>query len=254
MLYLVFSSTFEQAMPCLEFLFGLHHSHFQELASYSNVRNLRKYDEDEPPICPLTNLCLEKLFIQNENRENTFYSMAFTPEQSRVLAGSGTNIRLYDCGFPDGGVAFVDEARQHSRLIKLALGELLAFDETNSVWCVNHLNLEYLKLSFIPLVGGQTCRAVAGAEINYLYLEDCEFEGDEEAAQVLVDNVRAERGPKCLTLKGEPFYSSPERLGEFINALRGNTYLERLNLGSLLVSNGSFQALVAALPENRGPR
>jgi hypothetical protein len=38
-----------------------------------------------------------------------------------------------------------------------------------------------------------------------------------------------------------------------MNALRGNTYLERLlDLGSLRVRDGCFQPLVTALPENRG--
>jgi hypothetical protein len=244
----VFSSTIGQAMPCLEFIFGLHDSHFQELVSSHNV--VPGDDADEPPICPLTNRCLEKILIQNENRENTFIRMAFTLEQSRVLAASGTNIALYACRFPDGGVAFVDAARQHSSLTKLSFYERLPFEDIHFVWCLDNLNLEYLKLSSITFDDEQTCRAVATAEIDYLYLENCKFE-DEEAVQALVDNVRAERGPKGLFLGGEPF-ESPERLIEFINALRGNTYRERLVIGNLDVRDGSFQALVAALPENRG--
>jgi hypothetical protein len=102
---------------------------------------------------------------------------------------------------------------------------------------------------------------VAVAEINYLSLKNCKFE-DTEAVQVLVDNTRAERGPKSLSLEGGPFslegnpssleVGLPERLGEFMNALRGNTYLERLDLRGLHVKTGCFQALVAALSENRG--
>jgi hypothetical protein len=118
----------------------------------------------------------------------------------------------------------VDAARAHSSLTKLTLWDRLPFDDRNFVWCLDHLNLEYLGLSQITLNGGQTCRAVATAEINYLSLKYCEFE-DEEAVQVLVDNIRAERGPKGLTLKGEPF-DSLERFTSFVNALRGNTYLE----------------------------
>jgi hypothetical protein len=243
----VFSPTVEQAMACLEFLFGLHDSHFEVLElSYQVLGE----DADEPHLCPLTNRCLEKLLLQNEKRKNTFNSMAFTPEQSRVLAASGTIIGLYKCIVPDGGVAFVDAALQHSSLTKLSLYERLPFDDRNFVWSLDHLNLEYLRLDGITLDDGQTCRAVATTEINYLHIEDCEFE-DEEAVQILVDNVRAERGPKGLTLKGAPF-ESPERLGEFMNALRGNTYLERLEIGTLAVRDDSFQALVAALPENRG--
>jgi hypothetical protein len=234
-------------MPCLEFHFGLHDSHFEELSlSYSVPED----DEGEPPICPLTNRCLEKLLLQNEKRENQFDRMAFTPEQSSVLAASGTNICFYACCFPDGGVAFVDTARHHSSLTKLIIHKRLAFDDIHFDWCLNHLNLKYLGLFFITLYGEQTCRAVATAESNYLRLDCCEFE-DEEAVQVLVDNVRAERGPKGLSLHGEPF-ESPEMLGDFMNALRGNTYLKRLDLGFLDVRDGSMQALVAALPENRG--
>jgi hypothetical protein len=242
----VFSSTVEQAMPCLEFLFGLHDSHFQDIfLSYSVLDD----EEGEPPICPLTNRCLEKLLIQSESRQNTFYYISFTPELSRVLATSGTIIGLNDCLFPDGGVAFVDAARQHSSLTKLTLWERLPFDDRNFVWSLVHLNLEYLRLSNIDL-HGESCRAVATAEINYLHLEHCEFE-DDEAVQVLVDNVREELGPRGLSLDGEPF-ESPERFGDFMNALRGNTYLERLDIGDLDVRDGDFQALVAALSENRG--
>jgi hypothetical protein len=244
----VFSSTVEQAIPCLEFLFGLHDSHFQKLSLSYKVDPLDA--AGEPLICSLTNRCLEKLLIQNENRENTFSRMAFTPEQSRVLAGSGTNIELSDCRFPDGGVAFVDEARQHSSLTKLCLWCHLLFDDRNFGSCLDYLNLEYLGLHFITFDDEHTCRAVAVAEINYLCLDHCKFE-DQEAVQVLVDNIRAERGPKCLSLTRGPF-KSPERLGELMNALRGNTYLERLDLGCLYVRDGCFQSIVSALPENRG--
>jgi hypothetical protein len=240
----VFSSTFEQAMPCLEFLFGLNDCHFQNLGLCFNVP---EDDEGELPICPLTNRCLETL-LQNEKRENKFYNMAFTPEQSRVLATSGTHIGLSDCNTPDGGVAFVDAARQHSSLTKLTLWGCLPFDDRNFACSLDHLNLEYLGLSNMTL-HGESCRAVAATEINYLHLVDCKFE-DEEAVQVLVDNVRAERGPQGLSLEGEPF-ESPEMPGEFMNALRGNTYLKRLDIG-YLYCDGSFPALVAALSENRG--
>jgi hypothetical protein len=243
----VFSATVNRAMPCLEFLFGLHDIHFHELGlAYSVPED----DEEEPHICcTLTNRCLEKLLRQNEKRKNTFYCMSFTPEHSRVLAASGTNIGLYNCSIPDEGVAFVDAARQHSSLAKLSLYERLPFDSRNFIACLDHLNLEYLGISHITL-DDESFRAVATAEINYLYLERCKFE-DEDAVQVLIDNVRAERGPKGLCLKGEPFRSS-ETLGDFMNALRGNTYLERFDLRSLDFRTGSFQALVAALPENRG--
>jgi hypothetical protein len=241
----VFSPTVEQAIPCLEFLFGLHDSHFQELElSYIVPGD----DEDEPHLCPLTNRCLEKLLIQNESRESTFHSMAFTPEQSRVLATTGTIIGLCNCSIPDGGAAFVNEARQHSSLTKLSLHERLPFDAIHFVWCLDYLNLEYLGLSHITLNGRQTCRAVATTEINYLHLEHCDFE-DEGAMQLLVDNVREERGPRGLFLDT---VSLSERFGDFMNALRGNTYLQRLVIGNLEVRDGSFQSLVAALPKNRG--
>jgi hypothetical protein len=247
----VLSSTVEQAMLCLEFLFGLHDSHFQYLDLYYKVPRVYA---GEPPrlcvLCPLTSRCLEKLLLQNENRENAFYYMAFTPEQSRVLAASGNIIGLFGCIIPDGGAAFVDAAQQHSSLTQLSLHESVPFDDINFVGCLNHLNLEHLRLSSIKLDDGQTCRAVAAAEIKYLHLFFCEF-GDEEAVQVLVNNIREERGPKGLFLEGKPF-NSPERLGYLMNALRDNTYLERVDFGSLDVRTGTFQALVAALPENGG--
>jgi hypothetical protein len=237
------SSSVEHAIPCLDSLFGLPDSHFQELDLSYKV----PLDEaGEPPqVCPLPNGFLDKLLLQNENRENRFSFMAFTPKQSRVLAASGTSIGLYACLFPDGGAGFVDAASQHSSLTKLSLYENLHFNDSNFVWCLNYLNLEYLGLSDMTLDDGQST-----AEINYLRLEGSTF-GDEEALQVLSGNVRAERGPKGLALYGRsPFHS--ELFGEFMNALRGNTYFERLDLGYISVRSGSVQALVAALRENRG--
>jgi hypothetical protein len=131
----------------------------------------------------------------------------------------------------------VDAARQHSSLTKLSLCERLPFDDRSLVWCLDHLNLEYMGLTEITL-HGKSCRAVAATEINYLYLNCCAFE-DEEAVQVLVNNIRAERGPKGLFLRGVPFNSS-EKLGELMNALRGNTYLERLGLTYLGVCDEEF--------------
>jgi hypothetical protein len=116
--------------------------------------------------------------------------------------------------------------------------------------CLDHLNLEYSEISHTTL-DDESCSVVAVAVINQLYLEYCEFE-DEEAVQFLVDNVRVEPGPTVLFLDGEPLNSS-ERLGYFMKALRGNTYLEQFDLGSLGVRTGSFQVLVAALLENRRP-
>jgi hypothetical protein len=85
-----------------------------------------------------------------------------------------------------------------------------------------------------------------------LYPAYCEFEDEEAVLAVLVDSVRVEEGSKGLSLQGHSFDSS-EKFGDFMNALRGNTYLERLDhIGNLHVRYGSFQALVAVLPENRG--
>jgi hypothetical protein len=70
----IISSTVKHAIFCLEFLFGLHDSHYQELElSYI-------FPRDPPPLCPLTNLCLPKMILQNEKRKNRFDSMAFTPK------------------------------------------------------------------------------------------------------------------------------------------------------------------------------
>jgi hypothetical protein len=58
---LVFSYYVEQAMPCLEFLVGLHDSHFEKLGlSYKVVPGVYAR---EPLLCPLTTRCLEKLLL-----------------------------------------------------------------------------------------------------------------------------------------------------------------------------------------------
>jgi hypothetical protein len=91
--------------------------------------------------------------------------------------------------------------------------------------------------------------ALVTAEVRCLKLgSDCRF-GDEGAA--LIESFRQGLGPKGLYFLGNPFDSSSERLVTFMNALRGNTYLERLNLETIDDSQGAH-ALVSALLENKG--
>jgi hypothetical protein len=120
--------------------------------------------------------------------------------------------------------------------------------------------LESLTLFNILLESENACRAVAEAELQYLNLSSCEL-GDGGAS--LVESVRVGlRGPRGLGLGlgrtglGDndwcPFDSS-ERFVSFLNALRGNAYLERLDLSRFdLREEGILAALAAAFSENKG--
>jgi hypothetical protein len=115
--------------------------------------------------------------------------------------------------------------------------------------------LESLTLNHIRLESEEACRAVAGAELQYLELIYCKL-GDDGAS--LVESVRLGRGPKILLLHNvhaggwRPFDSS-EMFASLLNALRGNTYLERLDLSPFdLREEGMLATLAAALFENKG--
>jgi hypothetical protein len=56
---------------------------------------------------------------------------------NKAKTTGGTIIELFSCLFPDGGVAFVDEAREHSSLTKLSLCERFRFDARNFVWSLD---------------------------------------------------------------------------------------------------------------------
>jgi hypothetical protein len=255
---LICSSTLQEAMPALDLLFGLRDHHFDEMI----LRNRATGNERTNRRCPLTNHLLEKMLVQSSKRMSKFYHMDFTPGQGRILAASGTrtNIELYDCNFEDDGAAFLEAlvARddQDAGHAKLVIRECLPFHEYIFVLCLKQLNRVCLELYDIALESERTCRALATAEVHDLQICQCKFE-DEGAALVesLTESIRAERGPKGLRLKGEhPKYSSGS-FNEFANALRGNSYLERLDLSYLDVGKRleeRLEALVDALSANEG--
>jgi hypothetical protein len=86
---------------------------------------------------------------------------------------------------------------------------------------------------------------VATVEVRFLTLKGC---GLEDGGAALVELVRQGRGPNELCFDCNIFDSS-EKLVAFMNALRSNTYLERLMFirGRLVTP-----ALAAALQENKG--
>jgi hypothetical protein len=95
----VFSSTVEQAMPCLEFLFGIRDSHFEVLGLSYHVPG---EDAGGHHLCPLTTHCLEKLLLQmKKNRENTFHIMAEWNKHQVDLLQLSRRIHLF-CGRSPG--------------------------------------------------------------------------------------------------------------------------------------------------------
>jgi hypothetical protein len=135
---------------------------------------------------------------------------------------------------------------------RLSIYRWLPFDEEYFVLSLDQLNLEYLELAVSFLESEQTCRALAGAEVHCLCISECWFD-DEGATLVesLVESI-TERGPKGLRFETDYPFNSSERLNEFVNALRGNTYLERLDRSYLYVGDGKLEAPVDALSENQG--
>jgi hypothetical protein len=246
----IHSSTTESAIAALDFLAGLQDSHFKTI-------ELNYYDRDNDsigrPICPLRGRHLE-IFVRNANRENSFIEMIFTRDQCRTLATSGirTNIGFSFCWFQDDGTAFVEASaareNQDSGPAKLSIRRRLPFDEVNFRRFLNQHRLESLTLFWIPLQYEESCRALAAADLQHLELPLCELA---DGGAALVESVKNGRGPRGLRLARRQF-DSAERFLFFINALRGNTYLERLELLGIYICEGSPQALAGALLENKG--
>jgi hypothetical protein len=256
--FYIHSTTLKDAMSCLDFLAGLHDDHFDEMSLFHQHEA-----ERGPLICPLTSVLLEKVLQQNAKRKSSFYSTTFTPDQSRTLATSGTrtDIELNSCKLQDDGAAFLEAlaARVDPQigLAKLRIEESLPFAEGIMVLFLHILKFKCLTLKYIHLESEEACRAVAEAELQYLNLDHCEL-GDGGAS--LVESITEGRGPKGLGLHKwdddeddwNPF-DSQERFIFFLNALRGNTYLERLDLSRFdLREEGIHAALAAALFENKG--
>jgi hypothetical protein len=254
----IYSTTPEDAMSCLDFLVGLHDDHFRkmELSEHHNI-----IAGGRPRLCTLTCWLLEKVLLQSTKRKHVFRDMIFTPDQSRALATSGTktDIELIRFEFEDDGEVFLEalatRADPQTGLVKLSIRERLPFGEGILVLLLD--KLKSLSLQCIHLEGEDACRAVAVAELQYLNLSNCEL-GDGGVS--LVESIREGRGPKELDLYSTRHYEndwhpfdSIERFTSFLNALRGNTYLERLDLSRFyFLEQGILDAFAAALFENKG--
>jgi hypothetical protein len=178
--------------------------------------------------------------------------MIFTPDQCRTLASSGTktDIEFHGCKFEDEGAAFVEASAarrdETSDPAKLRFGSDNPFNGRNMALFVNQHRLDSLVISRIGLNSEVT--AVA-AGVRCLTLEDCDLL--DEGAALLIELVRQGRGPKELRIpSGNPFGSSGSFV-IFMNALRGNEHLERLQLPRI-DDRQEMRALAAALHENKG--
>jgi hypothetical protein len=254
----IHSTTLENAMSCLNFLVGLHDDHYERMI-------LTHLDEDGnsgPQLCPLTSILLEKIILQNAKRKNWFRDTTFTPDQSRTLATSGTrtDIGLDHCKFEDDGEALLEAlaARKdpETGLAKLTIQKSLPFAEGIMVLLLHMIKC--LSLHYIHLESEEVCRAVAEGELQCLELDHCKLS---DGGASLVESIREGRGPKGLDLYTPRYYDSEawhpfdssERFISFLNALTGNTYLERLDLSPFnLREEGILAAFAAALFENKG--
>jgi hypothetical protein len=250
----IHSSTTEEAIAALDLLVGLQDSYFKKI-------QLQYFDRENDSngqrlICPLRGRHLEN-FVRNANRENTFFNMRFTRDQCRTLATSGirTNIGFWDCEFEDEGIAFVEASaareNQESGPAKLTIWDMLPFDEVNFRLFLSQHRLESLTLYYIRSLPEENCRVLAAADLQNLEFLACELA---DGGAALVECVKDGRGPRGLRL-GRYQFDSAERFISFINALRGNTYLERLDLSGIGSRNdveAQAQALARALLENQG--
>jgi hypothetical protein len=245
----IHSSTLEEAVSCLDLLAGLKATHFQYMRLSTHVPGeYRRHN------CPFTNRLLEKLLLRNPERHNEFFRMVFNAEQGRVLAvtGTRTNIGFCSCVFEDGD-AFVEAfaAWGNSGPVKLRIYCKLPLNEQQFVLFLSQQRkLEYLSLRFVTLVD-DICRAVGASEIRDLDLHECTLK---DGGAALVESVSVGRGPKGLSI-ARHLFDSFERAISLVNALRGNTYLERIELKWFdNFHEGAPQVLAPALRENKGLR
>jgi hypothetical protein len=257
--FLIHSKTKEDAMSSLDLLVGLNDEYFDTMEfCYFGFESMVD--------CPLTIPLLQKLILQNAKRKNSFDGMIFTADQSRTLAFSGrrTDIGIDRCKFEDDGAAFLEASivarREYPQagLVNLGISNCLPFAEGILVlFLFQHTTLECLTLCNICLLSEEACRAVSTADLQYLKLDNCV---PEDGGASLVESVREGRGPKGLGLfkaidegheAWHPF-DSTERFVSFVDALRGNSHLERLGLSDIDVDDGILQKLAAALFENEG--
>jgi hypothetical protein len=243
----IHSSTTEEAIAALDLLAGLQDSYFKKTKlRYDGGRFGRR------PICPLMGRHLE-IFVRNANRVNTFHYMIFTRDQCRTLASTGTrtNIGFWKCRFEDEGIAFVEASAARENLYSgpgtLRFSDKIPFKENLRLF-LSQNRLESLTLCDIRSLSEESCSSLAAAELQDLKLLRC---GLADGGAALVESVREGRGPRGLTIRPRLF-DSPERFISFIHALRGNTYLQRLDLSNDDYNEGSPQALASALLENKG--
>jgi hypothetical protein len=138
---------------------------------------------------------------------------------------------------------------QESGLAKLSIWGSLPFDEGNFRLFLRQLNLESLKLYYIRSRDEESCRALAAADLQNLELLSHELP---DGGAAFVESVSHGRGPRGLTI-GRTLFDYAERFLSFINALRGNTHLERLDLSGIASRDDvEAQALASALLENKG--
>jgi hypothetical protein len=242
----IHAATLQESIICLDYLVGLQDTHFQAMVlGYKDLGSLH--------LCPFGANILEKIF-QNSARQIRFNYMIFTAEQCRTLATSGTNtnIEFFCCQFQDEGAAYleVSAARQDetSGPAKLRLVGDLLFNGGNRFLFFSQLRLDSLAFSYVEF-DEVSCRALATVKVRCLtFGDECELE---DGGVALVESVRQGRGPKELFFSYDHPFDSPERIVTFMNALRGNTNLERLE-PPLIDDRQVTQALVAALRENKG--
>jgi hypothetical protein len=242
----IYSSTIEELIAALDLLVGLQDSYYKRIEL--------QYYRDVSRICPLTGRHLEN-FVRNANRENTFWGMLFTRDQCRTLSTSGirTNIGFIVCRFEDEGITFVEASaareNQESGPAKLTIRRSLLFDEENFRLFLSQHRLESLALYCISFRHEEICRALAAtADLQNLELHSCQLA---DGGAALVESVREGRGSRGLSI-GWEIFDSLERFLSFISALRGNMYLQRLELSNISSGDSSSQALARALLENKG--
>jgi hypothetical protein len=254
---MIYSSTLDGAITCVDFLVGLPDTHYEEFKLAYRVPG----EIGRPHTCLELHAKLVEKMLQHGVRKTFFHSFILTPEQSRILVSFGSHVGLERCKFQDWGAAFVETLREksiESRLAKMTILYLLPFNEENLYLLLEQKKIKSLTLSDIKCLSTACCRAVALSELEDLVLRSCVLV-DQGAA--LLESVQKGRGPKGLCIKsfgmGDemlPFseqFDDSDRFISFLNALRNNTYLERLDLHHIF-EHEILQALSAALLGNKG--
>jgi hypothetical protein len=240
----------ESIIICLHDLVGLQDTHFEEISFAYNDQTVEGLEYGERRLCPFGTNILEKI-LQNSQRQ----SNRIQPYDLHALATSGTktNIEFYGREFQDEGAAFVkaSAARQDetSGPAKLCYASNnCPFNDRNWALFLSQRRLDSLELRNIHFNSEVSCRAVASAGVRCLTLEYCNLD-DEGAA--LVESVKQGRGPKELTFEYDHPFGSTESFVTFMNALRGDEHLERLQL-PMIDNRQETRALAAALHEHKG--